>query len=62
MVIYLIRVFLNLMRPPLKIKSHITKLKIMKHQMQSMPMKMIEKTERNKTYATPNFYVTNITR
>ena len=34
----------------------------MKHQMQSMPMKMIEKTERNKTYAAPNFYVTNITR
>ena len=46
MVIYFIRFFLNLMRTKLTIKTHIAKLKIMKHQRQNISMKMIQKTQK----------------
>ena len=36
----------NLMRTWLPIKTHIDKLKMMKHQEQNIPMKMIQKTQK----------------
>ena len=42
----LVRLFLSLMRNRLTIKTHIAKLKIMKHQGQNIPMKMIQKTQK----------------
>ena len=38
------QLFLNLMGTILRIKTHITNLKIKKHQEQNTPMKMIQKT------------------
>ena len=46
MVIKLIRRFLSLMRTQLKIKIHITKLKVMKDQRQNIQMKMNQMTQK----------------
>ena len=46
MMIWLIRLFLNLMRIQLIIKTHIAKLKIIKHQRQDIPTKMIQKAQK----------------
>ena len=46
MLISLIRLILNLMRPWLTIKTHKATLKMMKHQGQNILMKVIQKTEK----------------
>ena len=42
--------FLNLMRAPLPIKTHIAKLKMMKHQGTNIPVKMIEEAQKQTKY------------
>ena len=46
MVTYLIKLFLNLMTTQLAMKTHIAKLKMMKHLGQNVPMKMIQKIQK----------------
>ena len=46
MLIYLIRLFINLIRAELAIKTQIAKLKMTKHQRQNIPMKVIQKTQK----------------
>ena len=62
MVIYLIRLFLDLVRTQLTIKTHIAKLQTMKHERQNISMKVIQKIQKQTKLLQSYLYATNLIR